>query len=383
MKSISAEGHERHFYIDALRVIAVLLMFVFHVSMIFAAESGWHIKNAEQSRVLLEVNYFLSFFRMPLLFLVSGYISSILLARLNWKEFISQRFQRLIIPLVVWTFVLVAPQIYFERKLGGYNASYFEFYKTFLHFEWWPSGNFHWLHLWFIPYLFVYNLISIPIFNFLNKSNYFSLLSKIKIQNLIFVFIYILIASLPYAFLTIKFPVTYDLLHDYARHSFYIPFVLAGLILFRFKNIIYLIEQNRTAILRYAFLTTLLIFTLRWNDLDPFHIWKNWAELPQTYFYLTILNLNSWLWVLACLGYGKRYLNNENAFFKYANKAVYPFYILHQTVIVTIGYYVVRTNDNAAFKYIFILIVSFWLCVSIYHLLIRPYSSIRYLFGSK
>ena len=60
------------------------------------------------------------------------------------------------------------------------------------------------------------------------------------------------------------------------------------------------------------------------------------------------------LWVLACLGYGKRYLNNENAFFKYANKAVYPFYILHQTVIVAIGYYVVRTSDNAAFKYIFI-----------------------------
>ena len=141
MKSISAEGYERHFYIDALRVIAVLLMFVFHVSMIFAAESGWHIKNVEQSRVLLEVNYFLSFFRMPLLFLVSGYISSILLSRLNWKEFINQRFQRLIIPLAIWTFVLVAPQIYFERKLGGYNGSYFEFYKTFLQFEWWPSGN--------------------------------------------------------------------------------------------------------------------------------------------------------------------------------------------------------------------------------------------------
>lgn len=239
--------------------------------------------------------------------------------------------------------------------------------------------KFHWLHLWFIPYLFAYNIISIPIFNFLNKSTF--PLSEIKIKNLFFVFI--LISLLPYAFLTIKFPVTYDFLHDYARHSFYIPFVLAGLALFRFKNIICLIEENRTAILRYAFLTVLLIFTLRWNDWDPFHIWKNWAELPQTYAYLTILNLNSWLWVLACLGYGKRYLNNENAFFKYANKAVYPFYILHQTVIVTIGYYVVRTSDNAAFKYIFILLVSFWLCVSIYHLLIRPYSSIRYLFGSK
>ncbi len=382
MKSISTEVIERHFYIDALRVIAVLLMFVFHVSMIFAAESGWHIKNSEQSRVLLETNYFLSFFRMPLLFFVSGYISSILLARLSWKEFINQRFQRLIIPLVVWTFVLVAPQIYFERKLEGYNDSYFEFYKTFLQFEWWPKGNFHWLHLWFIPYLFLYNIISIPIFLFLNKPSFSSSLLETKNLNL-FIIIYIIVASLPYAFLTTKFPATYDLIHDYARHSFYIPFVLAGLIFFRFKRLIQLIEENRTYILRYAFLTTLLIFTLRWNDWDPFHIWKNWIELPQTYFYLAILNLNSWFWVLACLGYGKKYLNKENNFLKYANSAVYPFYILHQTIIVTIGYYVVRTSDDVVFKYLFILFICFWLCISIYHLLIRPFPLMRYFFGSK
>lgn len=381
MKTINDEGIERYFYIDALRVIAVLLMFVFHVSMIFAAESDWHIKNAEQSRVLLEVNYFLSFFRMPLLFLVSGYISAILLIRLNWKKFIIQRFNRLIIPLVIWTFILVAPQIYFERKLDGYNYSYFEFYKTFLQFEWWPAGNFHWLHLWFIPYLFIYNVMSIPIFSFLNKLQSSRL--DVGKGNLIAVFTYIVIASLPYAFLTIKFPATHDLIHDYARHSFYIPFVLAGLIIFRFSRLIQLVEEKRVSILRYAFLTTLFVFTLRWNDWDPFHVWKNWIEMPQTYLYLIILNLNSWLWVLACLGYGKRYLNKENMFFKYANQAVYPFYILHQTVIVIIGYYVIQTSDNAAFKYLFILMVSFWLCISIYHLLIRPFPWVRYLFGSK
>lgn len=383
MDRIYSEETERHFYIDALRVIAVLLMFVFHVSMIFAAESGWHIKNTEQSRVLLEVNYFLSFFRMPLLFFVSGYISSILLSHLNWKAFIVQRFQRLIIPLVVWTFILVAPQIYFERKLGGYTSSYFEFYKTFLQFEWYPAGNFHWLHLWFIPYLFVYNLASIPINVFLRKFESLVWTPPVKNLALNFVFVYALIASVPYAFLTTKFPVTYDLIHDYARHAFYLPFVVAGLIFFRFKPLVSLVEARRDTFLRCAFLTTLLIFTLRWNDWDPFHLWTNWVELPQTYVYLTVLNLSSWMWVLACLGYGKRYLNNENSFFKYANKAVYPFYIMHQTVIVTIGYYVVRTSDNAAFKYLFILVVCFCLCVSFYHLLIRPFPLMRLLFGSK
>ena len=124
--------NERHYYIDALRVIAILLMFFYHVSMVFVAEWGWHIKNTEQSRVLLEVNYWLSLFRMPLLFFVSGYISYLLLSQMHWVEFIWLRFKRLIIPLVIWTFVLVAPQIFFERKLQGINFTYLEFYGTFL-----------------------------------------------------------------------------------------------------------------------------------------------------------------------------------------------------------------------------------------------------------
>ena len=373
----------RHYFIDALRVIAIGLMFVFHVSMIFAAESPWHIKNEEQSRVLLEVNYFLSFFRMPLLFLVSGYISALLLTRLSWGNFINQRAQRLLIPLVVWTFILVAPQIYFERKLAGGTVSYSEFYTTFLQFKLYPEGNFHWLHLWFIPYLFVYNLVSIPIFYLLNAFNSTTKTQLSKGRWMWGVCSFVVLACLPHALLTVHFPATHDLVQDYARHCLYLPFVIAGLLLYRFGHWVDAIEQNRRAIARLAFAITLLIFTLRWNDWDPFHIWPDWRERPQTYLYLTLLNVHAWAWVMAFLGYGKRYLNAENRFFNYANQAVYPFYILHQTIIVTLGYYVVRTADNAAFKYLFILFVSLWLCLCIYHFFIRPFLFMRYLFGSK
>lgn len=383
MKLESAADNERHLYIDALRVIAIMLMFFFHVSMIFAAESDWHIKNREQSRVLLEINYFLSFFRMPLLFLVSGYISAILLSRFGCNGFIRQRFHRLIIPLIVWTFILVAPQIFLERRMDGYDGSYLEFYKSFLQFEWWPNGNFHWLHLWFIPYLFIYGVLLIPFYLVMNDSGS---LQKSRINSNhapVLIFFYVLIASTPYALLTFKFPVTYDLINDWARHSLYFPFALAGFLAFVCNPVIEYIEAKRTGILRYAFLTTLLIFTLRWNDWTPFHVWDNWIDRPETYLYLVMLNINSWLWVLALLGYGKKYLNRDSLFFRYANKAVYPFYILHQTAIVIIGYYVVRTSDDIVFKYLFIFFVSFWICISIYHLFIRPFPMVRYLFGSK
>lgn len=92
------ESNERYFYMDFLRVLAILLMFVYHVSMIFVAEWDWHIKNTERSNVLMEVNYWMAFFRMPLLFFVSGFISCALLDRLKIGAFIFQRFNRLVIP---------------------------------------------------------------------------------------------------------------------------------------------------------------------------------------------------------------------------------------------------------------------------------------------
>jgi peptidoglycan/LPS O-acetylase OafA/YrhL len=62
---------------------------------------------------------------------------------------------------------------------------------------------------------------------------------------------------------------------------------------------------------------------------------------------------------------------------------VYPFYILHQTVIVVLAYYVVKTSDTILAKYLFILILTFLITMAIYHLFIRPYKIIRFLFGAK
>ena len=114
-----------------------------------------------------------------------------------------------------------------------------------------------------------------------------------------------------------------------------------------------------------------------------FGMWKNWIEKPQTYFYIAFLNINSWMWVLTCLGYGKKYLNIKSKLLAYCNQAVYPFYILHQTVIVIIGYYVVQTPDNTAFKYFFLLLVCFVICWMFYHLFIQHSNVLRFMFGMK
>lgn len=375
----SNKSSERMYFIDAIRVYAILMMFLYHVAMIFVAEWGWHIKDQSKNYTLMELNYWLASFRMPLLFFVSAYISCLILNKINIIQYCTERFNRLVIPLVIWTLLFVAPQIYLERKLQGATDSYFEFYRLFLELEWWPNGSFHWLHLWFIPYLFTYNTVSIPLILYLKKRT--KLLNFDKLAYAIPLFI--LIAAMPYSFLAPRYPVTYDLVNDLARHSFYIFFIFAGILTFLLPNVLIHLEHNRAKYFRAAFISTLIINFIRWNGLEPHQLLQNWLDHPLYYCFALLLNTSSWFWVLTLIGYGKKYLNKKNKIVDYSNNAVYPFYILHQTIIVVIGYYVVQTNDEAAFKFSFILVASFVLILSIYHFFIRPYKTIRFLFGLK
>ena len=143
------------------------------------------------------------------------------------------------------------------------------------------------------------------------------------------------------------------------------------------------LQVKRRLFLKFAFLSILSINILRWNSWEPFDIWENWIEKPQTYLFIGLINFNSWMWVFASLGYGKRYLNKSSRLLGYMNTAVYPFYILHQTIIVMIAYYVVGTKDEVSLKLIFLLVVCFSIIILIYHLFIRPYNVVRFLFGMK
>ena len=88
--------------------------------------------------------------------------------------------------------------------------------------------------------------------------------------------------------------------------------------------------------------------------------------------------------MLALVGYGKHYFNRTHHVLNYLNQAVYPFYILHQTVIVLIAYYIVQTqNESILSKYIYTVGITFFVTVLTYHLLVRPYALTRFLFGMK
>ncbi|RPJ54775.1 MAG: acyltransferase, partial [Acidobacteria bacterium] len=158
-----ASNENRRHDLDWLRVLAILMLQVFHTGMAFNSW-GWHIKNPETLPWLDLPMSFLHQWRMPLLFFISGVGTTFALRSRKLSGFVKERHRRLLWPLVFGMLVVIPPQVYCERLFQGVNyASFWDFYRTVFHGTSYPQGNTSWHHLWFVAYLFVFSILTVPV----------------------------------------------------------------------------------------------------------------------------------------------------------------------------------------------------------------------------
>ena len=97
--------------------------------------------------------------------------------------------------------------------------------------------------------------------------------------------------------------------------------------------------------------------------------------------YFSLNGFTCWFWIIALMGFASVHLTFANRFLKYANEAVLPFYILHQTVIVTIGFAIRHWQISPFPKFLFLSVTSFAVIMLLYEGLIRRFKPLRFLFG--
>jgi glucan biosynthesis protein C len=93
--------------------------------------------------------------------------------------------------------------------------------------------------------------------------------------------------------------------------------------------------------------------------------------------------LAGWFSLVAVLGFGRKHLSVADSSLRYAGEAVLPFYILHQPVIVMLGYVVRAWELSIGAKYTIVLVVGFAVLVLVYELAVRRHNSLRFLFGMR
>ena len=79
-----------------------------------------------------------------------------------------------------------------------------------------------------------------------------------------------------------------------------------------------------------------------------------------------VMSIGRWSWIVFVLSLGAKYMNVNKKVLTYGNEAVLPFYIFHQTIILCVGWFVIRRNMNILPKYLIIAVASFALTMVLY-----------------
>ena len=340
---------------------------------------GWEVKNAETSVGLSRLIYWLHQWRLPLLFFISGVGIHFSLQSRSVFSFARERIVRLFIPLLFAMFFTIPAQVYIERlQTGQFTSSYLDFYPTVWELVPYLEGTLTWSHLWFVVYLFVFLLL--PVFAIFKIKAIKTLKEKIanSFTHPLLAFSLFIPFTLYYFTLYLAYPEQQSLLDDWFLFIFSITLVVYGYILGGSQSFWETCEKYRFYYLSTALLCIAVLYYEFW--------WK--SELPKVtdsrlYLYGNLNSIHIWTLILTLLGFAKKHLNFSNRFLKYTNKAVYPFYILHQTVIVVSGYFVVQWSLPISVKLVLLIFICFLTVFAIYHWLIRLFILTRILYGLK
>jgi peptidoglycan/LPS O-acetylase OafA/YrhL len=369
---------QRRYDLDWLRVLAILAVFVFHSGRFFD-QMDWHVKSRTVYAAAQAWTLFLLGWLMPLVFVISGASLFYAVGKGSVLGFIRDKVLRLFVPLVVGVFTHASLAVYLERTTHNqFSGSFLEFYPHYFNGMYGFGGNFAWmgLHLWYLLVLFVYSLAFLPLF-YLLKGPARNLLSKLG--DLLAIPGVILVLILPVAWLS----AILDPRSSFGQRNFggwpipvYICYLLYGFVIFSHARLQLRIQQMRGLYLTVALITTAVLLW-QFGYAVPQHGTK--AEL---YFGLLFI-MSSWCWILVFIGCVSKYLVNNTSFLKYASEAVLPFYILHQTVLLVVGYFMLRLQIADPVKWLLIALSSFALVMGMYEFLVRRFNLLRVLFGMK
>ncbi len=369
----------RRYDIDWLRVLGMCVVFLFHCARFFDAED-WHVKNPDLSAAATVFVFVTVQWMMPLFFIVSAVASYFSLGSRSGSRYLSSRVKRLLVPFLLGTFVLLIPaQVWIERvSHGQYAGSFLGWYPRY--FDGWYGfgGNFAWmgLHLWYLQMLFVFSVLTLPLFLLLKRPwarrMMRGLATGLGRPGLV------LLLAVPLALVEMyvsQYP------EGIGMRAFGGWSPLSYLVFFLVGYVIATDPRYSDAAERIRWVSLALGVVLLVGLAPP-----SWTGRPFSWpapVYFALRGLTSWLWLVGFMGLASAHLRFTNRFLRYANEAVLPFYILHQTVIVVIGFSIRTWDLPLAIKYPLLMITSFAVIMALYELLVRRVGVLRLLFGMR
>lgn len=340
--------------VDTLRVAAVVLVLVVHAAMVYSPWQSWHVQNDVRSRGLAELTLFAGPWLMALFMLLAGRSAFYSLEHRTNRQYLTERFTRLFIPLLVGTLLLVPPMMYVRRTLEGrFQGGLLSFYPHF--FEGiYPEGNLSWGHLWFLAYLLIYGTVLLPVMR--RIMTWYEGGGRIPGPT-VFALVIGSIGVVSQLALRAPWPQTNALVADWANHAQLVLAFLFGFILGPDPRLESSLDRHRHGALVTAVVASIVLGVVAWpgqlGDRGP----MEWSATYAVFW--TAEGVATWAWLFAITAYARRWIRKESRWTARARDGVYPFYVLHQPVLVLVAWYLVPLSLPVFPEYVLLLGLTF------------------------
>jgi len=99
--------------------------------------------------------------------------------------------------------------------------------------------------------------------------------------------------------------------------------------------------------------------------------------------YEVVLCIGIWGLIVFLMSLAAKHWNKPSRTLAYANEAVLPFFLFHQTVILSIGWFVIPCDLHLIWKLIIVTAAAFAVTLGLYEVLVRRFNIVRFFFGMR
>ena len=372
--------------LDWIRVGAFFLLILYHVGM-FYVPWDFHVKSPHPVEAIEPLMLLTNPWRLTLLFLVSGAATRFMADKMTAGGLAGARLWRLLPPLIFAMLVIVPPQSFYEivEQVPQLAEPFWPFYAKYVT----ASGHWcdadgclitpTWNHMWFVAYLLFYSLVLALVLKMARAP--VTRLGDWLTDGLrgwgLLVWPVLLLAVFRLALAPI-FDVTHALVDDWYNHA-----VSLSAFLFGFLTARSLSMRDEFVRLRWPALTLALV---AWAAFTAY-AWQYRADdahPPEALQRLmrVVYAVDQWCAIAAILGFGGKHLTRGGPVLTYLTLGVFPFYIVHQTVIIVVGHHLARVGLNQALEAAILIATTFAACFLTYEV-VRRVPILRPLFGLK
>ena len=371
-EAVTIKQNQRLHWLDNLRTITIFLVVLYHVGGVYEAGdlwgSFWIVDDPDTITWVGMIGIMFDIMVMPIMFFVSGYLTPRSVKTKTGWEFIKGKIKRLIIPWTIAVFTLIP--IYKYIYLYSRNLPQ-EQWSTYFHITNPNSQNW----LWFLPVLFVFNILylltektNIKIPNISLKTAVFS----VFVVGLVYSFIMGSILG----FRTWTLTPVIDFENE--RLLLYFMMFLLGVFCYQ-KDVFSEIPQKKTLYTIANSVSWIPVTIHIFARIFPFFYPEGFAITPMyrliwwASFYLSLLCL---VYIMVEIFW--RYFDKTGKIWDELNRNSYGVYIVHVIMIGVFGTILLKMEIPALGKYLLLIILTYLgsnLLVSMYRILMKNIQS--------